>query len=671
MKIKNSTTIIAMLILLFTSVLLASCGSNDGDSGKSSEIIRVLRNNKWICRDASYGIGDNDHAWVDVESTTLYFTSDNAGTSYWVQKDYDTDLGNSRTYDYSLFTYTVNGEEVNISIDGHISSLFLIDNYLSYNGGVYERVSMNSSDYELLRKIAPKTGSCGSELTYTYNTKSKTLLISGKGDMIDYNSTDQPWHDFYIEYVEVEEGCTYIGNNAFINHSELSGVYLPNTLTEIGSNAFAGTTLTKVEIPDKVKAIGDGAFAECNYLNTVYLSDDLETVGDNAFAGCAIKNHNLTLPTKVKTVGDYAFSGWQAGTLKLNDNLKTIGNGSFVGIKGTVTIPNSVENIGSLAFEGTYSKVVIGTGLKKISKSAFTGASSGGNMYVNLGVPLAIDGSIFSENLISFEQQKKWTLYVPKGSKQAYSLDVNWKNFKFIYEDASLVSGNGIPEENGGEAVTPMDYRNIKYTFDGGDRTFGMVRVEGGDFRPFYIMQTEIPIKSYIKFGDRTFINPLDGDGDGIVIKAEFRVFLKAIREVTGIEFRLPTLAEWQYAAKGGNKSKGYKYSGSNDIDEVAWYKGNSGNAVHGVALKKPNELGLYDMSGNYAEIASDNNADIFVIDGKNCGGSWKHEASKCISDSWEEDPVSGKLAGTKYKNKNAVDSRYISVRLVFTEPGK
>lgn len=79
----------------------------------------------------------------------------------------------------------------------------------------------------------------------------------------------------------------------------------------------------------------------------------------------------------------------------------------------------------------------------------------------------------------------------------------------------------------------------------------------------------------------------------------------------------------------------------------------------------------LYDMSGNYAEIASDNNADIFVIDGKNCGGSWKHEASKCISDSWEEDPVSGKLAGTKYKNKNAVDSRYISVRLVFTEPGK
>lgn len=417
MKIKNSTTIAAVLILLFTSALLASCGSNDGDSGNSSEIIRVLRNNKWICRDASYGIGDDDHAWVDIESTTLYFTSDNAGTSYWVQKDYDADLGNTRTYDYSQFTYTVNGKEVNINIDDHVSSLVLIDNYLSYNGGVYERVSMSNADYDLLRKIAPKTGSCGSELTYTYNTKSKTLLISGRGSMADYTSTDQPWHDFYIEYVEVEEGCTHIGNNAFANHSELSGVYLPNTLTEIGSNAFAGATLTKVEIPDKVKTIGNGAFAECNYLNTVYLSNDLETVGDNAFAGCAIKNHNLTLPAKVETVGDYAFSGWQAGTLKLNDNLKTIGNGSFVGIKGTVTIPNSVESIGYLAFEGTYSKIVIGTGLKKLSEAAFTGASSGGNMYVNLGVPLAIDGSMFSENLTSFEQQKKWTLYVPQGFK--------------------------------------------------------------------------------------------------------------------------------------------------------------------------------------------------------------------------------------------------------------
>ena len=66
--------------------------------------------------------------------------------------------------------------------------------------------------------------------------------------------------------------------------------------------------------------------------------------------------------------------------------------------------------------------------------------------------------------------------------------------------------------------------------------------------------------------------------------------------------YRLPTENEWEWAAKGGNKSKGYKYSGSDDIKEVAWYYGNSDNETHPVRQKKPNELGIYDMSGNVRE---------------------------------------------------------------------
>ena len=222
---------------------------------------------------------------------------------------------------------------------------------------------------------------------------------------------------------------------------------------------------------------------------------------------------------------------------------------------------------------------------------------------------------------------------------------------------------------NGGGTVRPLDYRNITYIFDGVERPFKMVRVEGNNFRPFYIMQTELPPHSNIKFGDRIFINPLDKNGDGVVIKSEFHYFLKSIREATGIDFRLPTTAEWQYAAKGGNKSKGYKYCGSDSIYNVAWYSGNSGKTLHGVALKKPNELGLYDMSGNYAEVTSNNSADIYDIDGNNCGGSWKDNAEKCLPYYWEADPIYGKLSGTNYKNKNAFDGRYITVRLVFTEP--
>ena len=83
-------------------------------------------------------------------------------------------------------------------------------------------------------------------------------------------------------------------------------------------------------------------------------------------------------------------------------------------------------------------------------------------------------------------------------------------------------------------------------------------------------------------------------------------IFIPRLNKITGKTFRLPTEAEWEYAARGGNKSKGYKYSGSNIIGDVAWYNSNSSAMTHPVGTKSPNELGLYDMSGNVWECCSD-----------------------------------------------------------------
>ena len=82
--------------------------------------------------------------------------------------------------------------------------------------------------------------------------------------------------------------------------------------------------------------------------------------------------------------------------------------------------------------------------------------------------------------------------------------------------------------------------------------------------------------------------------------------FIQKLNQITGQNFRLPTEAEWEFAARGGKQSKGHKYAGSNNIDDVAWYDDNSNGQTHPVATKLPNELGIYDMNGNVDEWCQD-----------------------------------------------------------------
>jgi formylglycine-generating enzyme required for sulfatase activity len=118
--------------------------------------------------------------------------------------------------------------------------------------------------------------------------------------------------------------------------------------------------------------------------------------------------------------------------------------------------------------------------------------------------------------------------------------------------------------------------------------------------------------------------------------------FIRKLNAATGKRYRLPTEAEWEYAARGGNATKSYRYSGDDAIGNIAWYEGNSKSTTHPVGTKSPNELGICDMSGNVWEYCSDwygaysstaqtnppgpANGTVRVLR----GGSWGNETARC-----------------------------------------
>ena len=229
-------------------------------------------------------------------------------------------------------------------------------------------------------------------------------------------------HRLYLNGVivtdlKIPNSITAIGKAAFCGCSCLKSVTIPNSVTSIGSSAFNGCSgLMSVTIPNSVTSIGSSAFKGCRSLTSVEIPNSVTTIGDYAFYDCRGLT-SVVIPNSVTTIGDYAFCDCRGLTsVEIPNSVTTIGSSAFNGCSGltSVVIGNSVTSIGDYAFNAC-------SGLKSITSLNTTPPKAGSNVFDY--VP------------------SDCVLYVPAGSKNAYSVADGWSRFTDIRELPAGVDG--------------------------------------------------------------------------------------------------------------------------------------------------------------------------------------------------------------------------------------
>jgi BspA type Leucine rich repeat region (6 copies)/Carboxypeptidase regulatory-like domain/REJ domain/Secretion system C-terminal sorting domain len=260
-----------------------------------------------------------------------------------------------------------------------------------------------------------------------------------------------------LKSVTIPSSVKSIGKYAFNYCGSLTSLTIPSSVTSIDNGAFNESGLISVSIPSSVTFLGDGAFCDCNSLTSVSIPSSITSISNNTFLRC--KNlASITIPSSVTSIGIWAFEGCTKLTsVSIPSSVTSLGDCIFNGCSGltSVTISSSATSLGYRAFGGCYrlTSISIPYSVKSIGPEAFYYCSGLKSIF-----SYSINPIDLTTSLSVFENVDKTTciLYVPAGSKSAYQVANQWKDFTNIVELNAGLFANAGPDQviNEGQVVT-------------------------------------------------------------------------------------------------------------------------------------------------------------------------------------------------------------------------
>ncbi|MDR0749136.1 MAG: leucine-rich repeat protein [Tannerellaceae bacterium] len=285
------------------------------------------------------------------------------------------------------------------------------------SGASYSEVKAEGNPFmgKALEKAAPGS------VEAVFNEYTHTLTIKGKGAMTDYNDDiETPWksYDDEIETLVIEEGITKVGDQSFWFCEGITDIKLPRSLKSIGERAFSRTGISRIDLPGSLESIDMGAFLESE-LTSVFVPASVKEIGSAAFASRPLTAVHVAAGNPYFTSLDGVLFDKRIERLLLYPE----------GMPGDYEIPGTVKEISEMAFSRNLTSVKIPASVERIGMFAFVLAELE-KVTVSWDKPL-----VFAEDrLASFGNVSQCTLYVPKGTKNAYQTAGEWSKFGIIEE---------------------------------------------------------------------------------------------------------------------------------------------------------------------------------------------------------------------------------------------